>query len=226
MSTSIQVNIFGRKLCTFNICPLSLAKAWYLLHNNHHCSIGDKEAGSTKNAEMVVPVSIDARIFRDFALFDSFVQKRRWRPLALFSGILLCSACACFAMRGRAEQAVLLGGILVLVGLGLPIVYVLSFLSSIRQQSKKMRLATGRHAYTLTLTAQEGVTVSTGKEQLSYRWNELFAVYRVRQYTYVYVSPQKAFLLPDAQLEGGAGALWQLLKGAVPAGRLYGRRLP
>jgi len=176
------------------------------------------------NASILVPVSIDAKIFRDFALFDSFFLKRRWRPLAFFAGILICSAFICFMMRSRAEQAAFLGGLLVTVGLGLPVVYFLSFLSSIKQQCKKMRLNTPRRAYTLTLNTAEGITVETGKEKLDYRWEDVFAIYRIHHYIYLYVSQQKAYLLPDVQVEGDADALWELLASSVPAGRLFDRR--
>ncbi len=177
-----------------------------------------------QEAGIVIPVAIDAKTFRDFAFFDSFIRHKRWRPLALFACIMLCSAILCFILRSRAEQAAFLGGVLVTVGLGLPAVYLLSFLSSVRQQSKKMRLATQRHAYTLTMSEAEGITVKTGKEQLTYRWEEVFAVYRVRAYTYLYVAQQKAYLLPDAQVQDGTDVLWRLLKSSVPAGRLFDRR--
>jgi hypothetical protein len=175
-------------------------------------------------AGIVIPVSINAKIFRDFAFFDSFLRQKRWRPLALFTGILLCSAFLCFIMRGRAEQAVLLGGVLTAVGLGLPAAYFLSFLSSVKTQIKKMRLATQRHAYTLTLSGTEGIAVKTGNEQLTYRWEEVFAVYRLRCCSYLYVAQNKAYLIPDANVEGGAEALWEMLKTTVPAGRLFDRR--
>jgi hypothetical protein len=89
---------------------------------------------------VTVPVSIDARIFRDFALFDGFFRQHRWRPLALFTGILLISAFVCFLMRNRAEQAAFLGIVLALIGTGLPVAYVLSFLSSIRTRAKRCGL--------------------------------------------------------------------------------------
>ncbi len=177
-----------------------------------------------KEISVTVPVSIDAKIFRDFALFDGFFRRRRWRPLALFTGILLSSALVCFLMRNRAEQAVFLGSVLALVGIGLPVAYVLSFLSSIRQQSKKMRLATGRHAYTIFLSDSDGIAAEVGKERLTYRWEDVFAIYHLRRATYLYVTPGKAYLLPDAQVPGGAKLLWDLFEKSAPAGRVFLRK--
>ena len=173
---------------------------------------------------IVVPVSIDAGIFRNFALFDSFYRQKRWRPLAVFAAILLASAIICFTLAPRSEQAVFLGSLLTLIGLGLPVVYYASYLSSIGQQCKKLRLTVPRHAYTITLGTEEGILADTGRERLPYRWEDVHGVYRAGKCTYLYVAPQKAYLLPDHQVPGGADALWELLKGSVPAGRLHGRR--
>ena len=170
---------------------------------------------------MLVQVSIDAKIFRDFAIFDSFIRQKRWRPLAFFACILLGSAVLCFVMRSRAEQAVLLGSVLTVIGIGLPVVYLLSFLSSVKEQSKKMLLKTQRHAYTLLMSKAGGIEIKAGKEQLKYRWAEVFSVYRWHTYTYLYVAQQKAYLMPDQQVHGGADALWTLLKDSVPAGKLF-----
>jgi hypothetical protein len=177
-----------------------------------------------QEAGIVVPAAIDAKTFRDFAVFDSFIRQKRWRMLSLFTCIMLGSAIICFIMRGRAEQAVLLGGVLTAVGLGLPVAYLLSFFLSIKTQSEKMRLKTQRHAYTLTMMKAEGIEVKAGKELLKHRWEEVFAVYRWRTYTYLYVSQQKAYLMPDQQVPGSADALWRLLEGSVPAGRLFDLR--
>ena len=177
-----------------------------------------------KEISVTVPVSIDARIFRDFALFDGFFRQHRWRPLALFTGILLISAFVCFLMRNRAEQAAFLGIVLALIGTGLPVAYVLSFLSSIRHQSKKMRLTANRHAYTITLSESDGIAAEVGKERLVYRWEDIFAIYHLRRATYLYVAANKAYLPPDAQVPGGAKLLWDLFEKSAPAGRIFLRK--
>lgn len=66
--------------------------------------------------ELTVMVHIDGRLFRNFALFDTFRRQRKWVSPALFAAIMIGFSCVCFALRGQAEQAVLLGGTLLAVG--------------------------------------------------------------------------------------------------------------
>ena len=170
---------------------------------------------------LTVEVKIDAGLFRSFALFDTLRRQRRWVSPAVFAGIMLVFACVCFAMRGRAEQAGLLGGVLLAVGLVLPAAYFLSFYLSIRTQIKKLKLTEARHVYTVTLRPETGVEVATEQERASYRWDELYGAWRVKNCVYLYAAPRRAYLLPDGQVEGGADRLWALLQDAMPPQRLH-----
>ena len=163
---------------------------------------------------------IDAGTFRDFALFDNLHLRRRWRAPAVFAAILLAFAFVCMMLRARAEQAVLLGSVLAAVGLGLPAIYFLSFLRSIRLQSRKLQLDHPRPAYTLCLSAAGGLKATTKRESASYRWEDLFGAYRHKGCIYLYVSSRKAYLLPESQIPGGAEALWQLLLDKMPSDRV------
>ncbi len=170
---------------------------------------------------LTIKVYMDAATFRSFALFEGFTRQKRWRPLAVFAGILLASAAVCFFMLAQQPQAMLPAVVLTLVALGLPIVYWFSFLSSVKQQSQKMRLDVPRYAYTLVLSAAEGIDVESGQERLHCPWEEVLSVYHGKGCTYLYLSHTKAYLLPDAQVPQGAEALWQLLRSKVPAERLH-----
>lgn len=163
---------------------------------------------------------LDARIFREFALFDNFRRQRRWRPPVLFAGILLVSALLCFTQRAREEQAVLLGGILLAVGFGLPAVYFFNFFLSLKAQIRKLGLDKPSPAYTLVLDSAEGVRAATRRETAAYRWEELYGAYRVKNCIYLYVSAKRAYLLPEPQIEGGADALWRLLQEKISSRRL------
>lgn len=105
---------------------------------------------------ITIHVKMDRQTFRRFALFDTFRLKKRWCKPALFCAILLVFAAVAFAA-GR-EQSALIGSVLLLVGLGLPAVYVGTYLSQLNAQAKKLRLDPPRPVYTLRL-AQEGVTI-------------------------------------------------------------------
>jgi len=168
---------------------------------------------------LIVPAQIDARIFCRFALFDAFCRQRRWRTPALFAVLMLAFALACFAFRDSRGGAVLLGVVLLLVGLGLPAAYVVSFLLSVRKQSRHMGLDGTRTAYTLHLR-DEGIQVVSGKETAEFQWEQLFRAYRVPGCIYLYVSQQRAFLLPEA---GQGDSVWALLMKKLPAEKLEDR---
>ncbi len=153
---------------------------------------------------ITVAVVVDARIFRQFALFDARRVKRVWRSPFIFMAIMAAFAAICFLMRARAEQAALLGFVLLGVGLVLPAVYYGFFLHSIRKQIEKMKLHTPRAVYTLSISRADGVTAANpGRKPERYAWNNLYGVYRVPGCVYIYVSNRKAFLLPDG-LDGAA----------------------
>lgn len=166
----------------------------------------------TPPSTFTVPVQIDAQLFHDFAFFDTFRRQRRWVSPLIFMAILCAFACVCFVMIGRAPQAGLLGGVLLTVGLGLPAAYFLSFALSVKAQIKKLDLIDPRPIYTITL-AESGVTVETrAGEQATHHWATLYGAYRTDSCLYLYPVPQRAYLLPDAQIDGGIKALWALLE--------------
>ena len=83
---------------------------------------------------------IDAKTFRRFAYFDAFRLKKRYRKPAIFALLLLVFALLCFtALRGK-PQAALIGGVLLAVGLLLPVAYFLSFALSVRAQETQKTL--------------------------------------------------------------------------------------
>ena len=69
---------------------------------------------------------LDSRTFRDFTIFDVLSRRKAWKSPVIFASIMTLSAIICFIMH-KVDGAVLLGSILLIVGLGMPIVYFLSF---------------------------------------------------------------------------------------------------
>lgn len=170
-----------------------------------------------KHPVITVQAKIDPGAFRSFALFDAFLRQKRWRGLALFAGIMAVFSGVCFAAGSRQEQAVLLGGVLLAVGLGLPAVYVISYLLSVGRQARRLGLSASRTVYTLHFS-EEGVLVVSGKERTEFRWAELFCAYRVKGGVYLYANPRKAFLLPrDGQTE----AVWQMITAHAAPDQLH-----
>lgn len=175
---------------------------------------------------ITVDVMIDDKIFRRFAVFDNLYRRRRWLPPAVFASILSASACVCFIMRGTAPRAVMLGCVLLLIGLGLPAVHLLSFFNSIKSQIKVLGLKKPRLTYSLCLSDEPaGIRVTNpGGESAQYEWGGLYGIYRVDGCLYLYVTDNKAFLIPDGQAGEGSAALWPLFTDMLPPEKLYDRR--
>lgn len=166
---------------------------------------------------LIIPSRVDEDTFIRFGLFDAFRVQKRWRPPALFAAILCASAAVCL-LSGR-EGGALLGGVLLLVGLGLPAAYVGNFLLSLRQQARRLKLDGRRIVYTLRLHG-EGVSVNSGQQETSFSWAQIHHVYRLPGCVCLYVSPRKAFLLPGEQEE----AAWQYIRAHLPEEKLTEKR--
>lgn len=172
-----------------------------------------------------ISVKIDGKTFRKFALFDTWLRQKRWHSPAIFAALMLVFSVLCFLLRNLAEGAVLLGAVLLGVGLLLPAGYFLSFLLGVNGQIQKMGLEfKAKEVYTLELDRAEGVAVSNGTEQVKLGWAQLYGAYRVKDCTYLYATPGRAYLLPDGQIEGGGNALWALLDDCLPPEKRIDRR--
>lgn len=162
--------------------------------------------------ELLFLSNIDQQDFLHFALFDTFHVKKRWKTPVLFACLMTAFAAACFALRQSREQAMLLGGVLLGIGLILPLVWYLWFLSSVKKEARKLGLSKTRIAYSLLLRG-DGVTVRRGKEKAEYAWNNTFMARRVKGCIYLYVLPSKAFLLPKCE---ESDAAWDFICRHLP----------
>ncbi|MDR2655466.1 MAG: YcxB family protein [Oscillospiraceae bacterium] len=176
-----------------------------------------------ENRLITVNVMIDSKIFRKFSGFNSFYLQRRWFLPAVFAFVMSAFACVCFIARGSGAQGIVLGCVLLLIGLGLPAVYLRSFSNYVKSQIKVHRLEKPRLAYSLQFSGDpDGIRVTNpGGEFAQYEWNRLYGIYRVDGCVYLYVTNNKAFLLPDAQIEEGVYALWSLFADMIPAEKLH-----
>lgn len=171
---------------------------------------------------ITIHVKLDASTFRHFAMFDTFRLKRgAIRPI-VFTLILLAFSVACF-VSGK-EQSALMGSVLLVVGLGLPLVYFGSFFAQLNGQVKRQKLKPARNAYTLTLSP-EGVRVRNDvktEEELVLGWEQLYAAYRAKNCIYLYATPARAFLLPAGQADAPDDELWAMLAARMPKGKAKG----
>lgn len=158
-----------------------------------------------------IPVTLDKATFKRFATFDTFRRQQRWRTPVWFMVILLGFSVYLFFQTDKPQSA-LIATVLLLIGLGLPVIYFSSFYLTLRENVKKHGLP--RHAYTLRLSDTE-VNIRSGvnrDEELTLGWNQLFAAYRVRGAVYLYVLPTRAFLLPDGQADVPDDQLWAFIQ--------------
>ena len=168
---------------------------------------------------MKIKVTLSGKEFVRFSVFDAFHRKKIWLRPALFAAILGAAAAVCFVMRQR-QGAVLLGGVLLGVAVVLPAAYFLSFFLSLRGQVRKDGLDRPKYVYTLELhDSSGGIEVDNGREHAVYPWDQVFHAYRRPSAAYLYITPQRAFLIPYGCVEGGADGLWALIERRIPEGR-------
>ena len=172
--------------------------------------------------ELRIEAKITPEAFREFSYFDALTRRKRYKGPLVFCLILAVSAAVCFTQVGRRENAAFLGGVLLIVGLGLPAVYLASFFSFVRRNA---RLLAGKKipaAYTVILNSA-GVVIPAGEKTLTCPWDKVFYVYRIRHSTCIYVEQDRAYMLP-LQDPGTEERLWAFLCGALPAEKCFDRR--
>ncbi len=149
--------------------------------------------------EIIIPVRLDARTFKRFSRFDMFRLRRRWVRPVVFALILLAFAAA--ALLSRKPESGMIAAVLMVVGVGLPLVYFGTFFSQVNLQAAQRGLDKPKRVYTVRLDF-DGVHVTNDQKQespLSVAWKDVQAAFHARGCVYLYVSPVQAFLLPDGQ---------------------------
>lgn len=169
---------------------------------------------------MKIDVMMDENLFRDFVMFDHFKYRKIWKQPLLFAAIFTVFSLLCFAMRGRREQAALLGVVLLIIGLGLPLVYFGMFFRTVIEEIKNLKLAKPRLFYTVLLTPENAVMTAKGAVDQSFPWEGVERAYRTKNAVYLYVAPGSALILPFQNVKGGADALWAFLSDRLGADRL------
>ena len=147
--------------------------------------------------KITVHVKMDYKTLRTFGLFDAFNLKGRWKKPAIFAAIMLAFSLLCFLQHGK-QHSVLLGSVLLAIGLGLPLVYVVMFLSQLKAQAKKLRLNPPRRVYTLVFS-DESIHVSNelkAGDEVTLEWQKLPVAFRRKKAIYLYVTRDRAFILP------------------------------
>ena len=162
--------------------------------------------------EITIPVKLDAKTFKRFSRFDTFTLRRRWVRPAVFAAILTAFAIA--ALLSGKPQSALIAGVLLAVGLGLPLVYFATYFYQLNVQAKKQRLTPPRRVYTLRMDF-DGLRVTNDQvkeDAQQVRWQDVPAAYKRKGCIYLYLSPVKACLIPDGQANVPDNEVWAYLK--------------
>ena len=168
---------------------------------------------------LTIEAKIDRRAFFRFAVFDTLIRKKGWRNPALFTLILSAFALICFLGCKTHAQAGLIGGVLLGGGLVLPLVWLGMFFASVSRQAKRSGLSADKAQYVVTLSPEK-LHVEKGEEKADFAWGEVYMAYRVRGCIYLYVSPARAFLLPDC---ADTDRAWALIASKLDAAKLQDR---
>lgn len=158
---------------------------------------------------ITISVTLDAKTFRRFAFFDAFAVKKHGRSPAIFSLILIVFSF--IALMLKREQSGMIAAVLLVIGLGLPIIYAGSFLSQLNVQVERFKLGKGRKVYTVTLT-EDGITVRNlqrAEADLLLPWSDVWRAYQRKDCVYLYATQTKAFLLPNGQADAPDEAVWR-----------------
>ena len=165
-----------------------------------------------KETTIIVPVRLNAKTFRRFCRFDMLRLRRKWIRPAAFAGILV--AFAVVALLSRRPESGLIAAVLLAVGLGLPIVYIGSFLSQVNLQVARNGLDKPRAVYTVYLD-RKGIRVTNDQKEeppQEVPWKDIQAAFRDKGCVYLYVNAARAFLLPDGQASASSEALWAFIQ--------------
>lgn len=176
-----------------------------------------------ENRSVLIPCRISPEVFRSFAVFEAFRRQKRWRSPALFAAIFSAFALVCFTLGRDRPQSGLIGGVLLVVGLGLPLFYVVNFLSSVKAQTRQLHLDGERIVYTVKLDGS-GMTVENGQEKNSFSWDGMAFAYRLPLCLALYPTPRQAFILPDEKGERDMERAWAMVKANLPAEKVFDLR--
>lgn len=166
---------------------------------------------------MKIDVQLTEALFLRFTTFDVLRRRKMWRAPVIFAAILSLCAVVCFVMR-HIRGAVFLGTVLLIVGLGMPVVYFVSFYASLRKQVRVLGLKRPQNVYCVELSREKkGIHVTNSKETADYEWTRVYHAYRDTLATYLFLNPVQAFILPHTCLgEREPDELWELIGEMVP----------
>ena len=167
------------------------------------------------DGRITIIAKIGPDLFREFAIYDAFVYKKRGIRPMIFAVFFLLVAIIAFTRRSYTEGAALLGVVLLVVGLGLPAIYILRYLYSVSKRAKGF--SGDETAYALILNTV-GVDVEKGEQSMHYSWDQITFACRLSHSICLYVTSNHAFLLPREDADSAAA--WDMIREHIPPSKV------
>ncbi|WP_320121898.1 YcxB family protein [uncultured Sphaerochaeta sp.] len=160
---------------------------------------------------MTIAVRLSESNFRHFLTFNILKRLKLYKSPVIFASIMSVSAFISFLMH-HVEGAVMLGSVLLLVGLGVPVVYFVNFFASLKKQVKLQDLNPPRLVYTIQFSEESDfIEISNDKEQVRYQWKDVYHAYYEKDAIYLFITKDRAFLLPLSLLEN-CEEVWSIIE--------------
>lgn len=166
-----------------------------------------------------IHVRLDARTFRRFCAFDTFRRQRRWYfPVMAAMVLITVSTAGLFGVLPLSESA---SGVLMGLGLAVPMLIFGLYLIQIEAQIARQHLKEAPAVYSLRLSADGARVTNDQKKEppVDLPWDGFWGAFRRADCVYLYVNPQRAFILPDGQASAPPAEVWRFLKKCLGEGK-------
>lgn len=144
--------------------------------------------------------------FIRFGFFDSYRLRKKWKMPLLVTGGFLALALLARVCTGRLSGAETWMNIALVIAAAIPVMNVSAFWGGLLNQIGKHQLSRHTTNY-LVVLGPKGVGIIHKTEHAHCSWEHVYRIYRVPGCIYLYVSADRAFLLPDAENTEDAWAM-------------------
>lgn len=161
---------------------------------------------------ITIHANITYQIYRTYMNFHVFRRDKGWIKL-----ILLCLAFILFGILNLKANSLVLGWIFIVLAIYVLVSRFLRFFISVNRIADTFQLThIPRLFYTIKIRDLD-IEIHNEKENATYKWNQVYHAYRVKDMIYLYFTEQTAFLLPSINIEGGdLDSLWALISTSLP----------
>lgn len=181
-----------------------------------------------KQTSNYLSIYMSKTTFKDFAVFDTMQRHKRWRYPFGAAGIFLAVAIFMFGIQEQMPNAFLVGTIFCIVAVGLSAGYMRNFYRSIPKEAEKMKLDPPRHVYSISLVKDNHdiLFYLPGEKNPSERfsWTSIDGIWLTTKAIYIYVTPQRALLIPSFTKNVNLDELWKFLGTKVEAEKMHDAR--